>query len=121
MERRLRLAKNLLRPEGSVLVVAIDEKEYLRLGLLLEQVFANATIQMVTTVVKPEGTGRANEFSRTNEFLFFVMIGEARICAGIDDMYDRDGSQMAGGQPVEWRNLRRRESLWTKRTDEFTR
>ena len=39
MERRLRLAKQLLNPDDSVLIVTIDEKEYLRLGLLLEQVF----------------------------------------------------------------------------------
>ena len=107
MERRLKLAKELLNPDESVLIVAIDEKEYLRLGLLLEQVFPGAVIQMVTVVVKPEGTGRVNEFSRTNEFLFFVTIGSATICPQIDNMYDRDGSE--GGQTVEWRDLRRRE------------
>lgn len=107
MERRLLLAKQLLNPEDSVLIVTIDEKEYLRLGLLLEQMFVGATIQMVTTVIKPEGTGRINEFSRTNEFIFVVMIGGAMICAGVDNMYDRDGSQ--GGQNIEWRDLRRRE------------
>ncbi len=40
MERRLMLAKELLNPEDSVLIVTIDEKEYLRLGLLLEQMFS---------------------------------------------------------------------------------
>ena len=99
MQRRLLLAKQLLNPDDSVLLVTIDEKEYLRLGLLLEQIFVGATIQMVTTVIKPEGTGRANEFSRTNEFIFIVMIGGATICAGVDNMYDRDGSQ--GGESVE--------------------
>ena len=39
MERRLELAKRLLNPEDSVLIVTIDEKEYLRLGMLLEQMF----------------------------------------------------------------------------------
>jgi adenine-specific DNA-methyltransferase len=107
MERRLVLAKDLLNPQDSVLIVAIDEKEYLRLGLLLEQVFPEASIQMVTTVIKPEGTGRFNEFSRTNEFVYFVKIGSATISASHDNMYDRDGS--AGAQAVEWRNLRRRE------------
>ncbi len=107
MERRLRLAKELLNPDDSVLIVAIDEKEYSRLGLLLGQLFADAQIQMVTTVIKPEGTGRVNEFSRTNEFLYFVMIGRSQINAGPDNMYDRDGSE--SGRAVEWRNLRRRE------------
>jgi adenine-specific DNA-methyltransferase len=35
MERRLLVAKKLLNPKDSVLIVTIDEKEYLRLGLLL--------------------------------------------------------------------------------------
>ena len=34
MERRLKLAKQLLNADSSVLIVTIDEKEYLRLGLL---------------------------------------------------------------------------------------
>ena len=42
MERRLLLAKELLNPENSVLIVTIDEKEYLRLGLLLEQMLPEA-------------------------------------------------------------------------------
>ena len=107
MGRRLSLAKTLLNPDDSVLICAIDEKEFLRLGLLLEQLFPQATVQMVATVVKPEGTGRFNEFSRTNEFIFFVMIGRATIAAGQDNMYDRDGSQT--DNHIEWRNLRRRE------------
>lgn len=51
MERRLKLAKQLLNPADSVLIVTIDEKEYLRLGLLLEQVFPEARIQMVSSVI----------------------------------------------------------------------
>ena len=107
MERRLALAKQLLNPEDSVLIVAIDEKEYLRLGLLIQEMFSGCTVQMVTSVVNPQGTGRTNEFSRTNEFLFFVMIGGSTINAGPDNMFDRDES--GTGTRVEWRNLRRRE------------
>ena len=119
MDRRLRLAKILLNPDDSVLICAIDEKEYLRLGLLLEQLFPQCTVQMVSTVVKPEGTGRFNEFSRTNEFIFFVMIGAAAIAPGLDNMFDRDGS--AGADTVEWRNLRRRErtSIRGSRPNQF--
>ena len=47
MERRLLLAKELLNPADSVLIVTIDEKEYLRLGLLLEQTFPEARIQFL--------------------------------------------------------------------------
>src|SRR6476659_3795718 len=51
MERRLLIAKELLNPDDSVLVVTIDEKEYLRLGLLLEQTFSDGRIQMASTVI----------------------------------------------------------------------
>ena len=47
MERRLLVAKELLNPEDSVLIATIDEKEYLRLGLLLEQVLPEAKIRMI--------------------------------------------------------------------------
>ena len=39
MKRRLLLAKKLLNPRDSVLIVTIDEKEYLHLGCLLEEMF----------------------------------------------------------------------------------
>ena len=76
MERRLKLAKELLNPEDSVLIVTIDEKEYLRLGLLLEQTFPEATIQMVTSS-STRRARRGKEFSRVDEYLFFVMLGDA--------------------------------------------
>ena len=39
MESRLLLAKKLLNPKNSVMIVTIDEKEYLHLGCLLEEMF----------------------------------------------------------------------------------
>ena len=65
MERRLLLAKELLNPDDSVLIVTIDEKEYLRLGLLLEQIFPEAQIQMVSTVINPKGVARRASFRRS--------------------------------------------------------
>jgi adenine-specific DNA-methyltransferase len=98
MERRLQLAKRLLNPECSVLIVTIDEKEYLRLGLLLEQVFAGHKQQMVSITINPKGTARPKEFSRVDEFAFFVLIGSA----SVPDV-------QLGGPPTEvrWRYLRR--------------
>jgi adenine-specific DNA-methyltransferase len=77
MERRLLLAKELLNPEHSVLIVTIDEKEYLRLGLLLEQTFPEARIQMASAVINPKGATRSAAFGRTDEYLFFAMFGTA--------------------------------------------
>ncbi len=56
IERRIVISKELLNSENSVLIVSIDEKEYLRLGLLLEQTFPEASIQMISTVINPKGS-----------------------------------------------------------------
>ena len=77
IERRLLVAKELLNPADSVLIVTIDEKEYLRLGLLLEQMFPEARIQMVSAVINPAGVTRPGAFARTDEYIFFVFIGKA--------------------------------------------
>lgn len=77
MERRLKLAKELLNPDDSVLIVTIDEREYLRLGMLLEQILPNTRTQMVDSVINPKGAVRASAFGRTDEYIFFVMIGDA--------------------------------------------
>src|SRR3954452_4593960 len=75
MERRLRLARELLNPDDSVLIVTIDEKEYLRLGLLLEQMFPEARIQMVTSVISAKGVVRSGQFSRVEEHIYFLTFG----------------------------------------------
>lgn len=79
MKNRLLLAKHLLNPDDSVLIVTIDEKEYLRLGCLLEELFPTAKIQMVTDVINPRGTNRENEFSRVEEYIFVCRIGAASV------------------------------------------
>jgi adenine-specific DNA-methyltransferase len=97
MERRLLIAKELLNPSDSVLIVSIDEKEYLRLGLLLEQTFPEGNIQMVSSVVNRKGVVRTNELTRTNEFIYFVKFGSARLAA---ERQDSKGK-------VRWASLRR--------------
>ncbi|MEX1187051.1 MAG: DNA methyltransferase [Gemmatimonadaceae bacterium] len=100
MERRLLLARELLSPSNSVLIVTIDEKEYLRLGLLLEQVFLGSVIEMVTTVVNPRGRHRPGRFARSDEYLFIVMLGTATVGKEVDPDF-------GGGTRVPWRTLRR--------------
>ena len=72
MEKRLKLAKKLLNPKDSVLIVTIDEKEYLHLGCLLEEMFSDANIQMVTDVINAKGVSRINQFSRVEEYIFVI-------------------------------------------------
>nr|WP_244960343.1 DNA methyltransferase [Eoetvoesiella caeni] len=79
MERRLLVAKELLNPADSVLIVTIDEKEYLRLGLLLEQVFPEARTQMVSVSINPAAVARAGYFGRSDEYYFFVMLGRSGV------------------------------------------
>jgi len=98
MERRLKIARELLNPKASALILTIDEKEYLRIGLLLEQIFPEANIQMISSLINAKGIIRANEFSRTNEFIFFVLLGEQQICPEIIS----DNSRK-----VRWASLRR--------------
>lgn len=77
MERRLKLAQKLLNPYDSVLIVTIDEKEYLRLGMLLEQTFPGAQIQMVSSVINPKGASRQGAFARVDEYLYFIRLGNS--------------------------------------------
>jgi adenine-specific DNA-methyltransferase len=71
IERRLIVAKEVLRPDSSTLIVTIDEKEHLRLGLLLQQLFPNGRIQMVSTVINRKGNARRGEFARLRRVHFF--------------------------------------------------
>lgn len=103
MQRRLRIAQRLLNPKDSVLIVTIDEKEYLRLGLLLEQTFPDAEVQMISSVVMPSGSSRAGRFSRTDEYIYFVFIGTATVNHWSTDML-RDANDSAALQ-VRWNGL----------------
>jgi adenine-specific DNA-methyltransferase len=90
MERRLIIAKDLLNPADSVLIVTIDEKEYLRLGLLLEQAFPEGNAQMVSSVINRKGVVRTNELTRTNEFIYLVKLGSSRLVAECQGLISLD-------------------------------
>lgn len=79
MERRLEVARALLNPADSVLIVTIDEKEYARLALLLEQTFPEARIQMVSVQINPAPPARNGMFGRADEFYFYVFFGGAGV------------------------------------------
>lgn len=77
MERRLKVVEELLKPENSVLIVTIDEKECQRLGLLLEQTFPQADVQMISSAINPAAQARGGQFARIDEYLFIVTFGQA--------------------------------------------
>ena len=76
MKSRLSIAKRLLNPKESVLICTIDEKEYLHIGCLLEEMFPESNIQMIDTMINPKGVAQLG-FSRSDEYIFFVMNGTA--------------------------------------------
>ncbi len=92
MERRLRLAKRLLNPADSVLIVTIDEHEVHRLRLLLEQMFPEAYIQMVTIVVNPKGVAQGR-FARVEEYALYCFFGSAGVHATEDDLLSDSTTQ----------------------------
>ena len=104
MQKRLEIAKRLLNPEDSVLIVTIDEKEYLHLGCLLEEMFPAARMQMISSVINPKGTARSNEFSRVDEYIYFVMIGEYQLSRTGNDMLTQNVSDESN---VRWRGFPR--------------
>lgn len=101
MKKRLEIAAQLLNPENSVLIVTIDEKEYLHIGCLLEELFPEANIQMISTLTARSGAARFNSFSRTNEFIYFVMIGNYTITPIENTEYSQEGDS------IHWRSFRR--------------
>lgn len=101
MGRRLKLAKKLLNPADSVLIVTIDEKEYLHLGCLLEEMFPEANIQMISSTISRKGAARMNSFTRVNEFIYFVMIGDYVL----EPLDDADYAKK--GETIHWQSFRR--------------
>jgi adenine-specific DNA-methyltransferase len=130
MERRLLLAKELLNPSDSVLIITIDEKEYLRLGLLLEQVFEEAKIRMISTLINPKGVGVNEGFKRVDEYIFIVRFGSQGVTPSVspslgsrpidhverrssDDDETEDEPVRAG---LDWQTARRRDLQSVRRT-----
>ena len=94
MEKRLRLAKPLLKRKG-VLVCAIDENELWHLGSLLEEIFSGHEVHLVTIVHNPRGVQGKN-FSYTNEFAYFVIPKGEKVI----------GHRKLSEEEIYWSNLR---------------
>lgn len=105
MSRRLRLARELLNPNNSVLIVTIDEKEVHRLALLLEQLFPGTRSQMVTIVINAPGQARRQELARVEEHAFFLFLGEAEPATVADDLLNTKPSTRV--ESVRWESLLR--------------
>ena len=94
MEKRLRLAKNLLKEDG-VLICAIDDNEFYHLGCLLEEIFNGWEIHCITIVHNPRGIQGTN-FSYMHEYAYFVFRRGLKVI----------GSRKIKDDDVDWRGLR---------------
>lgn len=108
MQKRLKLAKKLLNPNDSVLIVTIDEKEYLHLGCLLEEMFPEANIQMISSTIAQKGVARGGSFYRVNEFIFIVQIGNSTVTPlALSDEWALGKKDSAASKGIVWSQLRR--------------
>lgn len=101
MEKRLILAKNLLKDDG-VLICAIDENELHTLGLLLKEIFPDNgdksdpyESHCITIVHNPRGIQGTN-FSYVNEYALFIIPKNKKVI----------GNRKINIAEVDWRGLR---------------
>lgn len=107
MRKRLLLVKKLLNPKDSVLIVTIDEKEYNHLGCLLEEIFPEARIQMITSVISAKGVVRTGQFSRVEEYLYILEFGDSKAVQIECNMLD-PSTKKQSNRDIEWLGFRRR-------------
>jgi adenine-specific DNA-methyltransferase len=118
MEKRLALGRELLKADG-VMVVTIDENEVSRLGVLLDQLFPEADITLVTIVNNPKGVTR-NRLSRVEEYAYFCFFGNAEVVVTRDVLLTprSDDEALPESRP-RWKGLLRSGSN-ALRTDHWT-
>ena len=78
MDVRLRIARKLLNPNDSILMITIDDNELSTLKMLLEELFPDAQMQIVDMFINPKGKARVGRLSQVDEYLILVYMGEAK-------------------------------------------
>lgn len=106
MEKRLKLAKRLLKPDTGVLIVTIDEHEVHHLGMLLEREFPEAYRQLVTIVINQKGVAQGR-LSRAEEYALFCFNPAVTLAAHHDDLLSPDRGDSKGLQAPRWERLLR--------------
>lgn len=115
MEKRLTLAKRLLKHDG-ILIVTIDENEVHHLGLLLQKLFPESRRQMVSICINPSGAS-GEGLSRVEEYAFFCFLGNATPARLEDDMLSEQTEEgEETDEPSGWESLLRRGNTWYRRS-----
>lgn len=105
MEKRLKLAKRLLKPDTGVLIVTIDEHEVHHLGMLLEREFPEAWRQMVTIVINQKGVEQGR-LARAEEYALYCFQPGVTLAPNFDDFLSPERMGTCGAS-VRWERLLR--------------
>jgi adenine-specific DNA-methyltransferase len=100
MEKRLKLAKNVLKKTGSI-VISIDHCELFNLGALCDEIFGeNNRLGVVAVVHKSEGRNQEKFFSTSHEYMLvyaknknYVHFKKALLDPKIKASFDREDSK----------------------------
>ena len=115
------MAKKLLNPANSVLIVTIDEKEYLHLGCLLEEIFPNAKMQMITSRINKKASTRFGQFARCDEYIFILQFGNMKIRKSKYSMLDVSDNSNPDAKETKidtiWNSMLRRGSDGSSRRE----
>ena len=114
MEKRLKLAKRLLKPDTGVLIVTIDKNELYHLGMILSALFPDAKRQIVTICINPSGTS-GEGLSRVEEYALFCFLGSAEPSPVADDGLSSAISSEKKSSAVGWESLLRRGNAWFRK------
>jgi adenine-specific DNA-methyltransferase len=107
MHKRLVLAKNILKPDG-VMVVTIDDYELFTLLGILEDLNAQ-TIGRVTICIKPEGRRQSKYIMESHEYAIFVTWGNP-IMRGLNVDFGLDFPETDEISKFRWEGLMRRDA-----------
>lgn len=102
MQCRLKFAKRLLNPDTGVLIVTIDEHEVHHLRTMLEEMFPEFYIQMVTAVINPKGVTQGR-FSRVEEYVIYCFAPNAYVNDSDDNLLNPPDRQ----RKPRWKGLLR--------------
>lgn len=114
IEKRLKLAKRLLKPESGILIITIDKNELHHLGMLLAALFPDANRQIVTICINPSGTS-GEGLSRVEEYAIFCFLGGAEPSPVDDDGLSSVSSSGKKSSSVGWESLLRRGNAWFRK------
>lgn len=98
MEKRLKIAKKILNPADSILLLTIDDNELSHIKILLDELFPECQIQIVDMFINPKGKARIGRLSQVDEYLLLLYMGNAKTVP--------ENSNVEG-EEIRWPYLRR--------------